>query len=244
LDLLSKIATRRAEISVIGLGYVGLPLAVSLAESGFSVTGIDIDEAHVGAVNRGDSYVPGVTSHTPFGFMPFFPGPGLGGHCIPVDPQYLAWKLRTLNYNSRFIQVADEINMGMPVYVLTRIADVLNSVGKPLKDSRVLLLGVSYKADVGDTRESPALDLIELLIQKGASVRYHDPHVQRLDVDHRSLSSVKLDAATLNESDCVVITTAHSAYDWQWVVENSPLIFDTRNATAGVASTVGQVVKL
>ncbi len=180
----------------------------------------------------------------PFGFMPFYPGPGLGGHCIPVDPQYLAWKLRTLNYNAKFIQLADEINLGMPEYVLGKISDALNEAGKPLKGSGVLVLGVAYKADVGDTRESPALDVIQLLLEKGAAARYHDPYVPELMVDGRPMPSVRLDAAALRDSDCVVITTAHSSYDWDWVVASSTLVLDTRNATAGVDSPVGRVIKL
>ena len=180
----------------------------------------------------------------PFGFMPFYPGPGLGGHCIPVDPQYLAWKMRTLGYNARFIQVADEINLGMPVYVLGKISDALNERGKPLKGSKVLVLGVAYKADVGDTRESPALDVIELLLEKGAAAGYHDPYVPELIVNGHHMSSVQLNTTALRESDCVVITTAHSDHDWEWVVKSSRLVVDTRNATAKVASTGGNVVKL
>ncbi len=180
----------------------------------------------------------------PFGFMPFYPGPGIGGHCIPVDPQYLAWKLKTLNYTARFIGVAEEINRGMPEYVLGRVSDALNDIGKPLNGSRILVLGVSYKADVGDARESPALDLIELLEAKGAEVSYNDPLVPHVEMDSMSLRSVHLDAQALQESDCVVVTTPHSSYDWRWVVENSPLVFDTRNAVAGVISKAGRVVKL
>ena len=180
----------------------------------------------------------------PFGFMPFYPGPGLGGHCIPVDPQYLAWKLRTLNYNARFIQLADEINLEMPAYVLRKITDALNEDGKPLKGSSVLLLGVAYKADVGDYRESPAMDLIELLLSKGANVTYHDPLVPSVDMTGFSFETVELDADALRESDCVVIVTAHSSYDWPWVVANSSLVLDTRNATGGMAPEGARVVPL
>ena len=180
----------------------------------------------------------------PFGFMPFYPGPGLGGHCIPVDPHYLAWKLKTLNYSVRFIQLAAEINFGMPSYVLNKVADALNENGKPLKGSRVLILGVAYKADVGDLRESPALDLIHFLREKGALVTYHDPLVPRVDVDGLAMDAVALDKATLDEVDCVVITTAPSGFDWQWLVDNSRLIMDTRNATAGTVAHQGRVVKL
>ena len=180
----------------------------------------------------------------PYGFMPFYPGPGLGGHCIPVDPRYLAWKLRTLNYNPRFIQLAEEINLAMPEYVLGKIADALNQSSKPLRGSKVVVLGVGYKADVDDTRDSPALDVIDLLLGKGAVVSYHDPYVPELRLDKISMTSVPLDEATLRESDCVVITTAHTSYDWQWIVDNSKLVVDTRNATKGVLTESGRVVRL
>lgn len=180
----------------------------------------------------------------PFGFMPFYPGPGLGGHCIPVDPQYLAWKLKTLNYNARFIQLATEINLAMPQYVLGKIADALNEKGKPLRGSQVLILGVTYKADVGDLRESPALDLMHLLREKGAEVAYHDPYVPRLEVGGLAMAAVTLDREALQKADCVVIATAHNSYDWGWVMENSRLVVDTRNATRSVAANPGRVVKL
>jgi len=180
----------------------------------------------------------------PFGFMPFYPGPGLGGHCIPIDPQYLAWKLKTLNYNARFIQLAAEINFAMPQYVLGKIADALNEDGKPLKGSQVLILGVAYKADVGDVRESAALDLMRLLREKRVEVAYHDPHVPRLEVDGLAMAAVTLDRETLQRADCVVIITAHRGYDWEWVLENSRLVVDTRNATKGVVVNPSRLVKL
>lgn len=180
----------------------------------------------------------------PFGFMSFKPGPGLGGHCIPVDPHYLAWKLRTLDYDSRFIQLALEVNLGMPGFVMGKIANVLRSDGKSLEGSRVLVLGVAYKADVGDLRESPALELIRLLQEKGALVSYHDPYVPQLRTENISMDRAALTAETLQQADCVVITTAHRTYDWEWVVENSQLIVDTRNATAGIATNPDRVSKL
>ena len=170
----------------------------------------------------------------PFGFMPFYPGPGLGGHCIPVDPQYLAWKLKTLDYNARFIQLAAEINMGMPAHVVGRIADALNDAKKPMNGSRILVLGVAYKPNVADIRESPALDLIELLQAKGAQVSYHDPYVERVELAGGVVESVVLDEEVLGSADCLVITTDHDTYDWQWVVDNSNLIIDTRNATGSI----------
>lgn len=180
----------------------------------------------------------------PFGFMHFYPGPGLGGHCIPVDPRYLAWKLKTLNYTARFIQLAEEINFGMPEYVLGKVADALNEVSKPLKGSHLLVLGVAYKADVSDIRESPALDLIHLLKGKGAEVVYHDPHVPSLNVEDLKMESVPLDFGTLKDSDCVVIATDHTVFDWQWIVDNSSVVVDTRNATKGVSSEGAYIVKL
>ena len=180
----------------------------------------------------------------PFGFMSFYPGPGVGGHCIPIDPQYLAWKLKALDYNPRFIQLASEINLDMPAYVLGKIADALNEQCKPLKGSRLLILGVAYKAGVSDPRESPALDLIHLLSAKRAKVSYHDPYLPELNVEGTSLASVELDLNTLQEADCVVITTPHQGYDWQWIVDNSKLVVDTRNALSQVLEHREKIVKL
>ena len=180
----------------------------------------------------------------PFGYMPFYPGPGLGGHCIPVDPQYLAWKMKTLDYNARFIQLAAEINFGMPQYVLSKIANALNDREKALKGSRVLMLGVTYKADVADARESPALDLIHLLTEKGAAVEYHDPYLSSIDVEGVHMESISLTDEAIRSADCVVITTDHKSYDWHWVVENSQLVVDTRNATRDVASGSHRLVLL
>ena len=180
----------------------------------------------------------------PFGFMPFYPGPGLGGHCIPIDPQYLAWKLKTVNYNARFIQLAAEINFGMPSYVVGKIAHALNEESKPMRGSRVLVLGVAYKEGVADLRESPALDLIRLLREQGADVAYNDPYVPVLRHDDMVMDGVTLTVEELRRSDCVVIVTPHQGYDWRWVVDNSSLVVDTRNATGGLAGPVDRVIKL
>lgn len=180
----------------------------------------------------------------PFGFMPFYPGPGLGGHCIPIDPEYLAWKLKTLNYNARFIQLAAEINFGMPQYVVGKVADALNALGKPLKGSRILILGVAYKADVGDLRESPALDVIHLLLQKGVDVSYHDPYVPHLRVDGVQLHTVDLDETRLQAIDCVVVTTAHSVFEWPAMLPHVSLVVDTRNATRGHEGGGATIVRL
>lgn len=170
----------------------------------------------------------------PYGFMKFTPGPGIGGHCIPLDPHYLAWKLKTLNYNARFIQLASEINADMPRYVVGKVTDALNDERKPLKGSRILVLGVAYKRDIDDVRESPALDIIRLLQEKGANVVYNDPHVPKLELDGEPLKSIELTEEALRWSDCVVVVTDHSDYDWGWILKHAGLVVDTRNATAGV----------
>jgi UDP-N-acetyl-D-glucosamine dehydrogenase len=171
----------------------------------------------------------------PFGFMPFYPGPGLGGHCIPIDPLYLSWKLKTLNYRARFIELAGEINSEMPEHVMQRITDALNERRKSVKGSQVLILGVAYKRDVSDVRESPALDIIKLLESRGAQVSYNDPHVPELKLDHTTLRSVDLLPAA-RASDLVVIVTDHSGYAYRDVVAASPVVVDTRNATKGIVS--------
>ncbi len=167
----------------------------------------------------------------PFGFMPFYPGPGVGGHCIPLDPHYLGWKMRTLDYTARFIELAGEVNSGMPQYVVNKIAQALNQHAKPIRGSRIVLLGVAYKPDIDDVRESPALHILELLRQQGGEVVYSDPHVVSLRLeDGTELQNCAFSAEMLSESDCVVITTDHSDTDWQAVLQHSPLIVDTRNA--------------
>lgn len=166
----------------------------------------------------------------PFGFMKFTPGPGLGGHCIPIDPLYLSWKLRALNYTARFIDLASEINTNMPRYVVGKIQDALNDFGKPLKGSQVLILGVAYKPDIDDVRESPALDIIGLLELKGAQVSYHDPYIPHLSHDSWEKECVVDLFQAVRQSDCVVIITNHSSYDYLRLLEEARLIVDTRNA--------------
>ncbi|MFN2604261.1 MAG: nucleotide sugar dehydrogenase [Gemmatimonadaceae bacterium] len=170
----------------------------------------------------------------PFGFMKFTPGPGIGGHCIPLDPHYLAWKMRTLNYKTRFIDLASEINSEMPALVVQRVAQALNDQRKPLNGSRILVLGVAYKRDVDDMRESPALDVISLLEERGAKVFYHDPYVPSFREDGHEHASVPFNDAELARADAVVIITDHSSIDYQRVVDMAPLVVDTRNATAGL----------
>lgn len=174
----------------------------------------------------------------PFGFMKFVPGPGIGGHCIPLDPHYLAWKMRTLNYKTRMIDLAGEINSEMPHFVVNKIQDGLNVQKKALNGSHVLVLGVAYKRDIDDVRESPALDVIKLLEEKGAIVDYHDPFVAALrdEGELRGRARVELTDAALRESDCVVIVTDHTEIDYERVVRLAPLVVDTRNATHGLVS--------
>jgi UDP-N-acetyl-D-glucosamine dehydrogenase len=166
----------------------------------------------------------------PFGFMKFTPGPGLGGHCIPIDPLYLSWKLRSLKYTARFIELASEINTGMPRYVVGKVQDALNSQGKPLMGSRILVLGAAYKPDIDDLRESPALDVIGLLKQKGAQVEYHDPHVPTLKEEDVVMKSVPDVIEAVNQADCVAIITNHSTYDYPAILDCAKLIVDSRNA--------------
>jgi UDP-N-acetyl-D-glucosamine dehydrogenase len=167
----------------------------------------------------------------PYGFMKFEPGPGLGGHCIPVDPNYLAWKLRSLNYTARFIELASDVNTSMPPWVCDRITAILNRGRLAVNGSRVLLLGIAYKANVSDTRESPALDILARLRDLGADVRYHDPLIAEVEVDGRTHKSVTLTDEELRATDLVVITAAHRAIDYARVVRLAPRVFDTRNAT-------------
>lgn len=166
----------------------------------------------------------------PFGFMKFTPGPGLGGHCIPIDPLYLSWKLRSLNYTARFIELASEINTNMPRHVVNKVQDALNEYEKPIKGSHVLVLGAAYKPDIDDVRESPALDVLGLLEQKGARVSYHDPFIPRLRHDGWEMASVTDLEKAIQEADCVVIVTNHSSYDYPALLANARLIVDTRNA--------------
>lgn len=166
----------------------------------------------------------------PFGFMKFTPGPGLGGHCIPIDPLYLSWRLKMLNYNARFIELASEINTGMPRYWVQKVQDALNEASKPLKGSAVLILGVAYKKDISDMRESPALDIIHLLQEKGAAVSYHDPFVPTIQYDEVQMACVDSLDAAVQAADCVVIVTDHTSYDWAEIRQQARLIVDTRRA--------------
>jgi len=196
--------------------------------------GVDIWEVITGASSK------------PFGFMPFFPGPGLGGHCIPIDPFYLAWKAKELKFNTHFIELAGEINTKMPEYVVGRLADALNARKSCLKGARVLVLGIAYKKDIDDMRESPSLEVIEHLRERGAVVLYNDPFIPKIpkvrkhDLD---MTSVPLTARRLKSVDAVVIVTDHTSYDYAWIVDQAPLVVDTRNATRRVRKGRSKIVK-
>jgi len=177
----------------------------------------------------------------PFGFMPFYPGPGLGGHCIPIDPLYLSWKLKTLNYRARFIELAGEINSEMPEHVCSRVAAALNQRERSVKGSRILILGVAYKRDSDDVRESPALDILRILESRGARVSYNDPRVPELRLNEVTFRSQELIPA-VRAADLVVIVTDHSSYPYPEIVEAATLVVDTRNATKHITSD--KVLKL
>ncbi len=180
----------------------------------------------------------------PFGFMPFYPGPGIGGHCIPSDPVYLAWKVRVHGFEARFIELATQINGFMPEYVVQKVARVLNDRRKALKGARVLLLGLAYKKDVGDLRDSPAFDVARILEERGAVLSYHDPYVPSTELNGRKRSSAPLTASTLRHCDCAVVLTNHSNVDYALVARHAPVIVDTRNQYAGVSQRSTRIVKL
>ena len=176
----------------------------------------------------------------PFGFMPFYPGPGLGGHCIPIDPFYLSWKTKQAGIEARFIELAGYINGQMPHFVVDKVQNALNEAGKPVKGSRILVVGVSYKRDIDDMRESPALDVMLLLKRRGGIITYCDPYVPALHLDDLHLTAAQLESAA--DADCAVIVTDHRAFDYRLLVEKAPLIVDTRNALKGIASS--KIVRL
>jgi len=180
----------------------------------------------------------------PFGFMKFTPGPGLGGHCIPIDPLYLSWKMKSLNYTARFIELASEINTGMPRFVVGKVQDALNDHNKALRGSRILVLGAAYKPDIDDLRESPALDVIHLLQEKGGIVDYHDPYIPEIHHDEVNLVSVPDVMAAVKSADCVVIITNHKKYDYPAILASAKLVVDTRNAMGEPGRVSDKVVRL
>jgi UDP-N-acetyl-D-glucosamine dehydrogenase len=181
----------------------------------------------------------------PFGFMRFYPGPGIGGHCIPLDPHYLSWKLKTLNYSAKFIELASEINGSMPLVVVRRATELLNNVSKSIKGSKILIMGIAYKKDTGDVRESPALDVMKLLQERGAKVSFCDPYNNSVRLDGgKEYKAIRPTPANLGQADLVAIVTDHSDFDYDMVVRNSRLILDTRNATRAVRGRRSKIHKL
>ncbi len=170
----------------------------------------------------------------PFGYMPFYPGPGLGGHCIPIDPMYLSWRANEQGIETRFIDLADTVNREMPRHVVHRVTDLLNADGVPLRDATVLVAGMAYKPNVSDVRESPAIDIIDMLEEQNVDVEYHDPHVDTVEIGAEEYASIPLSADSLAGADCTIVVTDHDAIDVATIVEHSPLVFDTRNATKGI----------
>ncbi len=184
-------------------------------------------------------------STKPFGFQSFYPGPGLGGHCIPIDPFYLTWKAREYGLSTRFIELAGEVNISMPEYIVSRVAEALNGEKKTIKDSRIFVLGMAYKKDIDDMRESPSVEIIHLLLERGASVSYNDPFIPRIPKIRKykmELESVELNEKILADSDCILILTDHSQYDYQWIADNAHLIVDTRNTVHKLAKTKARIV--
>jgi UDP-N-acetyl-D-glucosamine dehydrogenase len=186
-------------------------------------------------------------SSKPFGFTPFYPGPGLGGHCIPIDPFYLSWKAKEYDFSTRFIQLAGEINTAMPHYVIEKVGNALNDRSRSIRGAKVLILGVAYKKDVDDVRESPSLEIMKLLKERGADISYSDPFIPKLhkmrEYDFSYMSSVLLTEESLRGYDVVLITTDHSKLDYQWIVDHSRLVVDTRNATKSVRNGLEKIVR-
>ena len=180
----------------------------------------------------------------PYGFMPFYPGPGLGGHCIPIDPFYLTWKARGYDYHTRLIEIAGEINNGMPEYVMERAAAFLNEFGKALNGSRIVMLGLAYKKDIDDPRESPALKIYELLKARRADVVVNDPFIPDYMFGKLLIESTPLTQDILSGADLVIITTDHSNYDYDWICSQAKLVFDTRNATRNVRNATAKIIKI
>ena len=179
-----------------------------------------------------------------FGFMPFYPGPGVGGHCIPLDPYYLSWKSKEYDLHTRFIELAGEINEGMPYFVVAKLQRILNQRGQCLKGANILVLGVTYKADTKDPRQSPATKVIELLQSEGTQITYVDPYAQRIKLENIEYSAKKLSPALLEKCDCAIVLTAHSTFDYDMLVEHAPIIFDTRNGTRHVKGAKENVILL
>lgn len=233
--------------TVVPVSSTGTAEMVKLLENTFRATNIALANELAIMCDRLNIDVWEVidaASTKPFGFMPFYPGPGIGGHCIPIDPQYLSWKMKQLDYDARFISLAEEINSSMPSFVLEKSQKALVAKGKTLSSSKIIVLGVTYKPDIADIRESPALDIIELLIEEGAEVVYNDPYVQKLELEEgHQLQSLGITAGNLAQIDVAVIVSDHSSYDFEYLSTCVGLIVDSRNATQGLSLSC-EVVKI
>ena len=233
--------------TVVPVSSTGTAEMVKLLENTFRATNIALANELAIMCDRLNIDVWEVidaASTKPFGFMPFYPGPGIGGHCIPIDPQYLSWKMKQLDYDARFISLAEEINSSMPLFVLEKSQKALVAKGKTLSSSKIIVLGVTYKPDIADIRESPALDLIKLLIEEGAEVVYNDPYVQKLELEEgHQLQSLSITAGNLAQIDVAVIVSDHSSYDFEYLSTCVGLIVDSRNATQGLSLSC-EVVKI
>ncbi len=244
---IAKLLYEQAIDSVIPVSSTSSAEMVKLLENTFRSVNIGlVNEIAVMCAKLGIDVweVIDAAATKPFGFMPFYPGPGLGGHCIPIDPYYLAWKMKTLDYNARFIELAGEINSSMPEYVAVKVADALNNAQKSVKGSRILILGIAYKKDINDVRESPALDIFRILERKGANLYYNDPYIPKFFENEISLTSTELTEELLDSMDCIVLVTNHSCYDYQWTIDHSKIFVDTRNVTKSLADPNKVVVKL
>jgi len=233
--------------TVVPVSSTGTAEMVKLLENTFRATNIALANELAIMCDRLNIDVWEVidaASTKPFGFMPFYPGPGIGGHCIPIDPQYLSWKMKQLDYDARFISLAEEINSSMPSFVLEKSQKALVAIGKTLSSSKIIVLGVTYKPDIADIRESPALDVIKLLIEEGAEVVYNDPYVQKLELEEgHQLQSLGITAGNLAQIDVAVIVSDHSSYDFEYLSTCVGLIVDSRNATQGLSLSC-EVVKI
>ena len=233
--------------TVVPVSSTGTAEMVKLLENTFRATNIALANELAIMCDRLNIDVWEVidaASTKPFGFMPFYPGPGIGGHCIPIDPQYLSWKMKQLDYDARFISLAEEINSSMPSFVLEKSQKALVAIGKTLSSSKIIVLGVTYKPDIADIRESPALDIIKLLIEEGAEVVYNDPYVQKLELEEgHQLQSLGITAGNLAQIDVAVIVSDHSSYDFEYLSTCVGLIVDSRNATQGLSLSC-EVVKI
>ena len=225
--------------TVVPVSSTGTAEMVKLLENTFRATNIALANELAIMCDRLNIDVWEVidaASTKPFGFMPFYPGPGIGGHCIPIDPQYLSWKMKQLDYDARFISLAEEINSSMPLFVLEKSQKALVAIGKTLSSSKIIVLGVTYKPDIADIRESPALDVIKLFIEEGAEVVYNDPYVQKLELEEgHQLQSLGITAGNLAQIDVAIIVSDHSSYDFEYLSTCVGLIVDSRNATQGLS---------